>query len=90
MKLKKLLVLSALCLSFSSAMAAIVDGVRVKPTPSATQGFVVSESTDTYFYLYNVDAQAFFTEGNAWGTQVSLGSSGLKTAFTPDGPYDLT
>lgn len=90
MKLKKLLVLSALCLSFSSAMAAIVDGVRVKPTPSATQGFVVSESTDTYFYLYNVDAQAFFTEGNAWGTQVSLGSTGLKAAFTPDGTYDLT
>ena len=90
MKFKKLLVLSVLWLAASSAMAAIVDGVRVKPTPSATQGFVVSESTDTYFYLYNVDAQAFFTEGNAWGTQVSLGSTGLKAAFTPDGTYDLT
>ena len=85
MRLKKLLVLSAFCLSFGSAMAAIVDGVRVKPVPSATQGFAASETTDTYFYLYNVDAQAFFTEGNSWGTQVSLGSTGLKAAFILDG-----
>ena len=85
MKFKKLLVLSALWLAASSAMAAIVDGVRVKPTPSATQGFVASEDVEQYFYLYNVDAQAFFTEGNAWGTQVSLGATGLKAAFTPDG-----
>ena len=85
MKFKKLLVLSVLWLAASSAMAAIVDGVRVKPAPSATQGFVASEDVEQYFYLYNVDAQAFFTEGNAWGTQVSLGATGLKAAFTPDG-----
>jgi len=90
MKISKLLVLTALWLGMgASAMAAIVDGVRQKPAPSKTQGFVVSETTDTYFYLYNVDAKAFFTEGNAWGTQVSLGEKGLKVAFTIDGSYDL-
>ena len=90
MKIAKLLVLSTLWLSASSVMAAIVDGVRVKPAPAETQGFVVSETTDTYFYLYNVDAKGFFTEGNAWGTQVSIGNTGLKVAFTPEVGYDLT
>ena len=84
MKFKKLLVLSVLWLAASSAMAAIAD-VREKPAFPATQGFVASEYVDDYFYLFNVDAQAFFTEGNAWGTQVSLGATGLKVAFTPDG-----
>ena len=87
MKISKLLVLTALWLTASSAMAAIVDGVRQMPVPSATQGFVASESTDAYYYLYNVDAQKFFTEGNAWGTQASVGSTGLKVAFIPDGDY---
>ena len=88
MKFKKLLVLSALWLTASGAMAAIVDGVRQKPVPSATQGFVASESTETYYYLYNVDAKGFFTEGNSWGTQVSIGSTGLKVAFIVDSDYD--
>ena len=87
MRFKKLLVLSALCLSASSVMATIVDGVRQKPQPSATMGFVASESTDTYYYLYNVDAKGFFTEGNAWGTQVSIGNKGLKVAFIVDSEY---
>lgn len=90
MKFAKLLVLSTLWLSAGSAMAAIVDGVRQKPAPSKTQGFVASETKeDSYYYLYNVDAKAFFTEGNAWGTQVSIGDTGLKVAFTPDGAYEL-
>ena len=89
MKFKKLLVLSALCLSVSSAMATIVDGVRQKPAPAKTQGFSASESTATYYYLYNVDAKAFFTEGNSWGTQVSLGSEGLKVSFILDADYEL-
>ena len=84
MKLKKLLVLSALWLTATGAMAAIAE-VREKPAIPKTQGFVASESTDQYYYLYNVDAQAFFTEGNAWGTQVSLGPTGLKAAFVPEG-----
>jgi hypothetical protein len=69
-------------------MAAIVDGVRQKPVPSAMQGFVASESTETYYYLYNVDAKGFFTEGNSWGTQVSIGSTGLKVAFIVDSDYE--
>jgi hypothetical protein len=84
MKFKKLLVLSVLWLTAMSSMAAVAD-VREKPAFPKTQGFVASESTDQYYYLFNVDAQAFFTEGNAWGTQVSLGPTGLKAAFTPEG-----
>ncbi len=91
MKISRLLVLSALWLGLTGTVqATIVDGVRQKPAPAQTQGFEASETTDTYFYLYNVDAKAFFTEGNAWGTQVSIGDKGLKVAFTVDGSYDLT
>ena len=85
MKVTKLLVLSALLLVCSYVRASVPDNVRQKPTIAKTQGFEVSETTDTYFYLYNVNAKAFFTEGNAWGTQASVGSSGLKVAFTEDG-----
>ena len=85
MKFAKLLVLSALWLTASSAVAAIADNVRQKPAITATQGFEASESIDTYYYLYNVGAQAFFTQGNAWGTQASIGSTGIKVAFTLDG-----
>lgn len=94
MKISKLLVLSALWLTASSAMAAIVDGVRQKPVPT-TQGFVASADTTQNFYLYNVDAKAFFSEGNAWGTQASVAEQGLKVAFTkyseeaPEGIYIL-
>ena len=83
MKIAKLLVLSALWLVAGSAMA--LDDVRQKPALPKTQGFVESESTDTYYYLFNVQAEKFFTEGNAWGTQVSLGETGLKASFVPDG-----
>ena len=88
MKITRLLVLSAFWLGLTgTAMATIVDGVRQKPAPAKTQGFTASETTDTYYYLYNVDAKAFFTEGNAWGTQASIGDTGLKVAFTADGEY---
>lgn len=82
MKISKLLVLTALCLTSTGAMAEIVDGVRQKPTPTSTTGWVVSADTTANYYLYNVQAKAFFTEGNAWGTQASVGSTGLKVAFT--------
>ena len=70
-------------------MAAIVDGVRQKPEPAKTQGFVVSEVGDdgaptTYFYLYNVGAKAFFTQSNAWGTQASVENVGRKMALVAD------
>ena len=85
MKFTKLLVLGALLLVGSGvANAEVKDGVRVQPQPAKTQGFAVSETTDTYYYLYNVKGQRFFTEGNAWGTQASVGYTGLKVAFTVD------
>ena len=85
MKISRLLVLTALWLGLTGTVqATIVDGVRQKPAPAKTQGFTASETTDTYYYLYNVDAKAFFTEGNAWGTQASIGDTGLKVAFTVD------
>jgi PHD/YefM family antitoxin component YafN of YafNO toxin-antitoxin module len=80
--------LSALLLVGSGvANAEVKDGVRVQPQPAKTQGFVASETTDTYYYLYNVNAKLFFTEGNAWGTQASVGYTGLKVAFTTDAEY---
>ena len=35
----------------------------------------------TIYYLYNVGADAFFTQGNAYGTQASLGTPALKVIF---------
>ena len=58
-------------------MATIVDGVRQRPTYETT-GFV----TDTEMYLYNIGAGQFFTEGNAWGTQASVGETGLLVKIT--------
>ena len=60
------------------------------PEPETT-GFSIVEgtnSTDT-LYLYNVGAKAYFTEGNAWGTQASSGTSGLKVYFNKYIPADL-
>ena len=65
------------------AMATIVDGVRQKPTYETT-GFV----TDTEMYLYNVGAGQFFTQGNLWGTQASVGETGLPVRFTSTGNGD--
>ena len=88
MKFTKLLILGTLLLVGSGvANAEVKDGVRVQPQPAKTQGFVASETTDTYYYLYNVNAKLFFTEGNAWGTQASVGYTGLKVAFTTDAEY---
>lgn len=54
-----------------------------KPVPASTASFKVSvESDTTFYYLYNKDAQAFFTEGNAWGTQASIGAPALKIFFS--------
>ncbi len=63
----------------------IVDGVRQKPQPGYSS-FV----TDKEMYLYNIGAKAYFTEGNSWGTQASVGEQGLKVRFdkdTVDGVY---
>ena len=88
MRIAKLLVLSTLCLFETNAWAVDAD-VWTKPEVTATVGFEASESTSTYFYLYNVGAKKFFTEGNAWGTQASVGSTGLKVAFVLNDYYYL-
>ena len=83
MNLKKLFVVgSVLVMAWTTANAELVNGVRQKPEPATTQSWVLSSDTTQNFYLYNPGAKAFFTEGNAWGTQASVGISGLKVAFT--------
>lgn len=42
-------------------------------------------------YLYNVRAGKFYTEGNSYGTQASLGDEGLKVKFVKSGEvYKIT
>ena len=42
-------------------------------------------------YLFNVGAERFYTEGNAYGTQSSVGEEGLKCKFVKSGEvYKLT
>lgn len=54
-----------------------------KPVPQTVDTWQYSTEGDTtVYYLYNRGAQAFFTEGNAWGTQASIGSTGLKVAIS--------
>ncbi|MBR1379951.1 MAG: hypothetical protein IJ557_12620, partial [Bacteroidaceae bacterium] len=83
MKVKHLLLMVALTLMSLNAMATIVDGVRQKPTYT-TSGFVENEEV----YLYNVEADKFWVNGNAWGTQASLGETGLLVRFVPTGNGD--
>lgn len=63
-----------------------------KPVPASTAALEVSDGdTYHYYYLYNKDAQAFFTEGNAWGTQASIGAPALRVYFSKylvDGVWD--
>ncbi|MBQ4277205.1 MAG: hypothetical protein II750_03810 [Bacteroidaceae bacterium] len=83
MKVKHLLLMVALTLMSLNAMATIVDGVRQKPTYT-TSGFVENEEV----YLYNVEADKFWVNGNDWGTQASLGETGLLVRFVPTGNGD--
>ena len=90
MKLKQLLILGALLLS-GSASAAIVDGVRQAPAmPEPIDAFTDGQ---TSMYMYNVGAKRFFTAGNAWGTQTSIGDTGYRVYFEQylvDGAWDGT
>lgn len=54
------------------------DGIWKKPELSIS-GYV----TNTECYLYNVGAARFYTEGNSYGTQASIGETGLKVKFVP-------
>lgn len=88
MKFRKLLVLGALLITGSVAKA-VDANVWPKPTiPSE----VALENGGIYYFL-NVGSGLFFTQGNAWGTQASVGTSGLKVKVeeTADaGVYTLT
>ncbi len=83
MRLTKLLLCGALALVSSLANATIVDGVRQRPTYETT-GFVTGQE----MYLYNVGAGQFFTQGNSWATQASIGSEGRKVRITSTGSGD--
>jgi hypothetical protein len=69
-------------LALSSALT--VSAQRTRPEITTITDFVVGDT----MYLYNVDAKLFFTEGNAWGTQTSLGDEGLKVIVTEYVPVD--
>jgi hypothetical protein len=91
MKFSKLLVLSALWLTATSAMATIVDGVRQRPVPAQAQEF----AEETEFYLYNVKAHRFFIGANDYGTRASIAANGYKVKFVvndaaPEGTLEFT
>lgn len=84
-----------LLLGISLLMSAAAFAQWTKPTcEGAEMQFSSSEIGDTtLYYLYNEEADAFFTEGNAWGTQASWTNEpfGLKVFFTKyliDGEWD--
>lgn len=56
--------------------AIIVDGIRQKPQIIYSD-FIAGQE----MYLYNTKANAFFTEGNSYGTQASIGAQGLRVKF---------
>jgi len=80
MRFKHLLLFGALALTCTQAMAEIVNGVRQRPEPQTT-AFVA----DQEFYMYNVGSGTFFTQGNSWMTQASVGSTPRKVKFQLDG-----
>lgn len=83
---KKLLLL---CSTLLLSVAAFAQWVKPVPTSrSELKVSVINEDT-TIFYVYNKDMDAFFTDGNAWGTQASIGTTGIPVFFTQnaDGSY---
>ena len=56
------------------------DGVWQKPQVTVSD-FVAGQEC----YLYNVGAARFYTEGNSYGTQASIGETGLKVKFVQNG-----
>ena len=74
MKIAKLLALGAVLLFGSNAAQAVDDNVWTKPSPAEYATWVEGEE----YYLYNTGSGLLFTQGNAWGTQASIGTSGLK------------
>jgi len=56
------------------------DGVWQKPQVTLGE-FAAGQEC----YLYNVGAARFYTEGNSYGTQASIGETGLKVKFVKNG-----
>ena len=89
MKFTKLLALSALWLLGLGANAAeLIE--RTAPEAPSPQVETASLDLDNpaefvlgnYYVLYNVGAKQFFTEGNSWGTQMSLGDGANLSYFS--------
>ncbi len=59
-------------------------GLRAVPRDVVCAAQGVANVVGT-FYLYNPEAGQFLTAANAWGTQSSLGQTGIDVAFLPDG-----
>ena len=56
------------------------DGIWKKPQATISD-YVAGQEC----YLYNVGAARFYTEGNSYGTQASIGETGLKVKFVQNG-----
>ena len=86
--MKKLLLLFAAMLMSAVSFAQTFTATWTKPLPAAVDQYQYSTFAADFqgdtiaYYLYNVGASAFFTEGNAWGTQASIGNTGLKVAIS--------
>ena len=76
--MKKLLSVSIAMLMTVGAMAQWVQPAMKFVPFQTVEDF---ETSGTYFYLYNVEAQAFFCAGNAWGTQMSISANPIKIYF---------
>jgi hypothetical protein len=97
MKFSKLLVLSALALMGTNAMAEVPDGIWTIPAPTGLEFTDVEfDEGDTHYYLYNPAAKMFFASGNEWSTRASIASFGYEVWFetssevdAPEGSYEF-
>lgn len=63
----------------------IIDGERQRPT-FPTQSF----EPDMEAYMLNVGSGQFFTQGNSWAVQASVGSEPRMVKFQTNSDYDYT
>ena len=88
MKKTRSFLLTILLLASSHPVMAVDDNVWQEP--SVTEFAELTEGEVYYFYL--ADCRLFFTQGNAYGTQASAGTLGLKVRVErrSDGAWTLT
>lgn len=72
--------LCAILLACASTASAQLSREVTQPVPEWT-----GAQTDVEGYLYNVDAGVFYTRGNAWGSQASVGSEGMMVHIADEG-----